>query len=388
VTSAAVAQTDLRDSAEAGAALGTQILQQLGKAPPDAVILFASPQHDLPALLHAVQASCRPRALVGASSAGEFTSNAQGDGLACAVALRSEDMKLTATVGRGLSRDRGAAARELVAGFRGVGSSSYPYHAALVLTDALAGHADDLVEQLAMLTGGTYRLFGGGAGGDEAFQRRFVFLGGEVISDAAVALEMLSHKPIGIGVRHGWTPSSDPLRVTEAEGTRLGSLNAIATADVFEEHAEKTRQRFDRADAFPFFLHNIIGVDTGKGHKLRVPLSVGADGSVATATEVPEGSTVCLMNVTKEDAAHAAAESTADAMRQIAGHKPAVALFFDCVATRLRMGRDFGFELDAVQRSLGPTRFAGCNTIGQIASAEGQFSGFHNCTAVVCVIPE
>jgi hypothetical protein len=32
-------------------------------------------------------------------------------------------------------------------------------------------------------------------------------------------------------------------------------------------------------------------------------------------------------------------------------------------------------------------RHAGCNTFGQIARGEGQFSGFHNCTAVVCIIP-
>jgi hypothetical protein len=58
------------------------------------------------------------------------------------------------------------------------------------------------------------------------------------------------------------------------------------------------------------------------------------------------------------------------------------------VATRLRMGREFDFELDAVRATLGDAQFAGCNSIGQIARSEGQMSGFHDCTAVVCVIPE
>jgi hypothetical protein len=31
---------------------------------------------------------------------------------------------------------------------------------------------------------------------------------------------------------------------------------------------------------------------------------------------------------------------------------------------------------------------AGFNSYGQIVRAEGQFSGFHNCTAVVCVFPD
>ena len=70
------------------------------------------------------------------------------------------------------------------------------------------------------------------------------------------------------------------------------------------------------------------------------------------------------------------------------GYRPKVSLFFDCVATRLRLGSAFGGELSAVATALGDTEYAGCNTYGQIARAEGQFSGFHNCTAVVCVIPE
>jgi hypothetical protein len=62
-------------------------------------------------------------------------------------------------------------------------------------------------------------------------------------------------------------------------------------------------------------------------------------------------------------------------------------LFFDCVATRLRMGTDFGFELQSVANLLGDAQLVGCNTYGQIARAEGQFGGFHNCTAVVMVLP-
>jgi hypothetical protein len=52
------------------------------------------------------------------------------------------------------------------------------------------------------------------------------------------------------------------------------------------------------------------------------------------------------------------------------------------------MGKEFGLEMEALKRVLGTTEYAGCNTYGQIARTERQFSGFHNCTAVVCVIPE
>ncbi len=388
MTRATVVHTTETSSDAAGANLGRQIRESLDGEHPDVVILFASPRFDATVLLRSLTDACHPRLLVGSSSAGEFTTETQGVGLVCAVALHAPEMRFAASAGRDLSRDRAAAARAVTSGFRGISNPSFAHRTALVFADALAGHADDLVAQLAVFTGGTYRLLGGGAGGDEAFQKRAVFLGTEVIADGVVALEILSNKPIGIGVRHGWTPASAPMRVTEAVNTRVGSLNAVPAAEVFEEHADHTGQKLDRVEPLPFFLHNILGIETGTGHKLRVPLAIGDDGSVACATEIPEGATVCVMTVTAEDAADAAAASTRDAIEQLQGHKPAVALFFDCVATRLRMGKEFGFELEAVQRELGETKFAGCNSIGQIASIEGQSSGFHNCTAVVCVIPE
>ncbi|WP_394821684.1 FIST signal transduction protein [Pendulispora albinea] len=388
MTTATVVHTGVASSEEAGASLGSRIHQAFGGERPDALILFASPRYDFSKLLLAIDMECRPRTLVGTSSAGEFTGQAQGVGLACAMAIRAPEMRFHASLGRALSRDPRKAASEMIATFHGIGNPSFAYRTALVFADAMAGQSDRFALHLSTLTGGSYRFVGGGAG-DERFEDRVVFHGTEVVADAAVALEILSNKPIGVGVTHGWSPRSGAFRVTEAEGLRLASLNAIAAADVFEDHAERTGQKMDRQDAFPFFLHNILGVDTGPGpKKLRVPLRVQDDGAVSCAAEIPEGATVRIMGCTTATAAEAAVQSTKEAMRQLEGHKPALAIFFDCVATRLRMGHDFGIELDSIRNELGEAKLLGCNTIGQIVSAEGQFSGFHNCTAVTCLIPE
>jgi hypothetical protein len=387
MTESSVVWTSAEDGEAAGRHLGEQILAELGGAAPDVVLLFVSPKYDPRRLLAAVQAACAPKVMAGCSSAGEFTGESQGVGHASAVAIRSPDMRFACAMGTGLQADRAAVARQVVGAFRGVGTQGMPYRSALVLTDALAGHADELIEQLTLLTGGNYQFFGGGAGDDANFRKTLVFCGTEVASDAVVAVEILSRKPIGIGVRHGWTPAGDPMRVTESRGNTLVSLNATPAAEVFEEHAARVGQRFDRADPVPFFLHNILGIDTGQGFKLRVPLAVNDDGSVSCAAEIPLGATVCIMGTDVRSAGEAAALATRAALGRLDGHEPQVALFFDCVATRLRLGPAFGSELDAVRAALGPARFAGCNTYGQIARAEGQFGGFHNCTAVVCVIP-
>ena len=389
MTDVATAATACTDAA-AGEDLASQIREQFEGERPDAVIVFASAQNDYEQLLRALDAGCRPRTLIGSSSAGEFTGESAGTGHASAFALRSSSMRFAATAATELGARRSDAARDLVQGFKGIDSTEFRYRTAIVLVDALAGMAEDLVEELTLATGGMYQFVGGGAGDDGRFKKTHVFFGTKAFTNAAVALEVLSQSPIGIGARHGWSPCGDSMRVTESTEACMVSLNIAPAVEAFEEHATATRQSFDRDDPMPFFLHNIVGVATDQGHKLRVPLGVTAEGGILCAAEVPAGATAHIMSIESSSAAEAAGSAVREAVAQVVqgGHVPKGALFFDCVATRLRLGQDFAHELDAVSRELGTVPFAGFNSYGQIVRAEGQFSGFHNCTAVVCVFPD
>lgn len=374
------------DSAAAGLALAEQVRTGLGAAP-HAVILFAAPNYDHSVLLRSLDQACSPELIVGASSAGEFTNDTLGVGLASALAIIDSESSFSVGVGKNLKADTVAAAQSIVEGFKGRSEHGFPHRSALVLTDALAGYADALADALTVATAGEYQFFGGGAGDNAAFQRTTVFHGTEVLTDAAVALEILSHKPLGIGVSHGWEPASDPFRVTEADGLTLASLNGLPAVEAFEEHAEAMGETLDRAAPIPFFLQNILGIDTGSGYRLRVPLMINDDGSIQCAAEVPVGSVVRIMKSSHRSAAEAAERATDAAIAGIGDHSPKAALFFDCVATRLRCGDHFATEVAAVANKIGDAALVGCNTHGQIARAEGQFEGFHNCTAVVCVFP-
>ena len=386
MTQIVAAHTTRGGATEAATHLSEQILSSLDGSP-DAIVLFASSDFDCGALLRELDRRCAPRVLVGSSSAGEFTDSARGTGTASALAIRSSELALGAALGKGVGRDAAGAARELAAGLAGRNATRYAYRGALVMTDALAGHADALVESLTLETAGRYVLAGGGAGDDARFTRTHVFFGTEVHTDAVVALEILSSKPIGVGVGHGWEPASPPLRVTEVDGLRLVGLDGMPAVEAFERHAAQSGQGFERSDPLGFFLHNILGIETPGGYRLRVPLSVGADGSIQCAAEIPRQSIVHIMKSSTDSAAHAATRATSAAVSALGGAPVAGALFFDCVATRLRMGDDFALELDSVSNALGGSPFVGCNTYGQIARTDKQFSGFHNCTAVVLALP-
>ncbi len=388
MTKSVSAHTSIQNSTAAGAALGEQIVAGLNGASPDAVILFSSACHDYGALLTTLTEACHPKTLVGCSSAGEFTQDANAGTSASAIALHSDDLHFRAGVGRGVKQDRGRAAREVLQQFGGLHGSASLHCYALLLADALAGYTEDLVEQFTVQTAGRYQFFGGGAGDDARFSKTHVFFGTEAISDAVVGLEILSSKPLGIGVGHGWQPATPLLRVTQSESAYVHSLNAIPAAEAYEEYAAESRLPFDAAAPLPFFLHHVIGIRTEQGYKLRVPLAIQADQSLLCAADVPTGATVSIMSIEDTATERAAEKAAQSAMDQLEGRRPAAALFFDCAATRLRMGQDFGLELGKVAGVLGGIPFAGCNTYGQIARADGQFSGFHNCTAVICVIPE
>jgi hypothetical protein len=298
-------------------------------------------------------------------------------------------MQFAIGLGRGL---QGVApervANQMIASFKGLDARALPYRSALVMADALAGRADAIVEALTVATAGNYSFFGGGAGDDGRFHQTHVFAGTEAFTDAVVALEILSARPIGVGVSHGWVPAGPGLRVTEAHETRLVSLNGAPAVEAFEEHARNTGQSFDPANPLPFFLHNIIGIESAGAYRLRVPLGVDEEGAVLCAASIPSSSIVSIMKTSAASAVLAAEQATRAALEALGGCRPGAALVFDCVATRLRMGTAFDDELKACANLLHPAEFVGCNTYGQIARSEGQFGGFHNCTAVVCVLPQ
>jgi hypothetical protein len=389
MTQGFIAQASFADSHETGAALGAQITDAFGGAPPDALIVFIPPKYDYATVLRSLETACHPKVMLGGSSVGGFASTGYlNEAVACAVALRSSTMLFAAAVGRGLMADRGRAAKELVRTFRGMSDRSHAFRSAIVLIDARTAFADDFIADLTLSTAGTYQLFGGGVAEDTRAQNAYVFHGTEVFSDAVVALEILSNQPLGVGVcQGGWVAASEAMRVTEADGRRLVSLNATPVMEIFHEHAEATAQTLDDNQPLPFFLRNILGIQMGDRYKLRVPLFALPDGAVGCATEIPVEATVHIMKTNGSLASEAAVRAVKAARRSIGAEPPALALFFDCLASSVRHKMGFGFDPRSLQDSLGTTNYVGFGTCGQIVRADGQPTGVQNCTAVACVIP-
>ena len=388
MTESAVVFTTIQPGNEAGRDLGKKIKEKLNNKIPDVVIVFASSVYDYKGLLVSLKATTEAPLIIGGSSAGEFTSVDFNVDSACAVGICSDEIKFNGGVALGLNKSREPVAKELFSSLLQDDDFKYKYCSAMIFADALAGYTDELIELLTELTSGRYQFFGGGAGDNANFERTHVFFNDAAYTDAAVILEILSNKPVGVGISHGWVPASNKMRVTAAEGRRLISLNARPAVELYKEYAKSININFDRDQPIPFFLNSILGIELADGYKLRAPLAIEPDGSIILASDIPPGAYVYIMRSSAESAQRAAVDAVSNALDQLGEDEPGVAIFFDCVATRLRLGDEFDIELSRMGETLKGVSYAGCNTYGQVARVNGQFSGFQNCSAVVCVIPK
>lgn len=383
----ATVHTAIADSHMAGTALGLQISEALSTSP-DVVILFAAPSYDHAILLKSLQSTCHPEKIIGSTSMGAFTGNFCGETSACALAIRSsEDMQFSLGIGQNVRDASVQAAHDIISSFRPP-SPVYRYRYLFLLVDGVMCHTDDFLDQLAVLDERKH-LFFGASGADYAqFRHIALFYNTEVFSNAVVALEILSLKPLGIGAAHHWEPSSYDMFVTETEGLRLISIDDAPAVEAFRKYAQERGRTFDISTP-RFFLDNLIGmrVTTHDGYKLRVPVRAMDDGSVLCASEIPRGATIRFMSAPLLTALDAVPAATDVALRRFYGQELGAALFFDCAATRLRMGDRFDLELRAVRESLGDARYAGCYTLGQILRTEGQYNGMLNGTPLVCLFP-
>ena len=62
-------------------------------------------------------------------------------------------------------------------------------------------------------------------------------------------------------------------------------------------------------------------------------------------------------------------------------------LVFDCICRRMRLGKRFPEEVEAIRRVFPDVSLAGFVTSGEVARLSGRLDGWHNATAVVLAIP-
>jgi hypothetical protein len=348
-------------------------------------LLFVSPEHDLGACLDEARSELPNTDFVGCTTAGEITEAGLTHGGVAMLLVASDSASHSVRYSRNADApDR--AVEDVSAGF--VGTRRDGVATTVLLTDGLAGTGEALVDALRSKGGVLHEIVGGAAGDEGKFRSTFVGANGESGSSACAALHVVGESRWGVGVDHGLTPATKPMRVTRAEGSVVYELDGRPAFDVYRDYAKSRGVVLDRENASEFLLNNELGVllfDQLK--KARAPLGVNADGSLPCAAAVPNGASVCFLGGNRDDLVTAAHRAATEARERLGGKRAAGILLFDCICRGSILGSEFRREIDAVRAVFPDVPLAGFLTYGEIARYSGRLDGWHNTTAVVVAIP-
>jgi hypothetical protein len=378
---------------DAAAELGRHVRATLAGAEPKLLIAFGSTSQPLGELAGRLATEFPDAVLIGSSTAGEFTEERDAKGAAALFALAG-DYRVFAGIGTGLKANPERAIESAIEGLPHE-LHGYPHRTAILLLDPLAGNGEEAVLIAASMLGNEVRLAGGAAGDDLQMKATYVACGPRAAQDAVVLALLFSKSPLGVGVCHGHRPLSQPLKVTRAEGNVVWELEGRPAWQVW---LENTREKaaasgidvaaIKKEDEGAYLLRYEAGLAAGTDYKIRAPLSRNADGSIAFACGIAEGSVIRITESEPERQIVSAREAARRARSHLGGKAVAGALVFDCICRNLILGKDFVRAVQSMSDELGHVPIAGFETYGEIALDVGDMSGFHNTTSVVLAFPQ
>lgn len=353
---------------------------------PQLVLLYLPIDADHAACVAAAeQATGLP--VVGATTGGAaFTERGWTRTDAVAAVLGGEDVLLDIRVARDLpgSDLHGVvqAGHSLAAGAAG-SQAAAPW--VLTLADAFACDGEALLAALRTSMPPHWRHIGGTAGDDWRFEQTKIFANGEVLSGAAVFVGIFAKTPPSLVAQHGWCPAEggDVFVVTRVDGNLLRTLDDRPAADVYRDELLRLGLMQEDDDLLPAMATHELGVRTELTNdlKIRAPLSVRADGAVALASSLEQGTAVRVMTADPDQLIHAARDLVQRAIGRL-DSRPRGALVFDCAARLQLLGGRYPEQVQAFAGQ-GDFPMLGMACYGEIARFGGSLEGFHNTTAAI-----
>ena len=373
-------------------------IEELGDKEPDLLFVFASVKYDQEEMLKGVQSVAPKALLVGSSTSGEIaTQGPLQEHSVVVMALKSPKVKFYSGVGENIAASPKMAGK--VAADKVKEQAGGNLKAFVMIPDVLVGNGAETVRGVLSSLGEHFPVVGGASGDDFAFKKTYQYMNGKIYSGAVVGLGLTGDFKIGIGVKHGWIPIGEPMKVTKSEGAVVHEINNAPAVKIYEDYfgAEEAKVLHTEALA-KLAITYPLGMKVAGSDELliRDPITVDEHGSITCAAEIPEGSEIRLMVGSREDAVKVAKVAAQEAVSQLDGAEPKAVIIFNCIARNKLFGEKAGDEINAIQEVIGKkVPLAGFYTYGEQAPLGGEVrnlekcnSAFHNETVVICVLAD
>lgn len=359
-------------------------------------ILYGSPDYDLREVLNGVQSVIgKEIQVIGCSSCGNFTEE-KVDHKSVAIGLISTDQYRFKVVGEtGIKEKIGIDFFKKIHAKLNNFISEEGETTLIMIVDGLAGNGEEVTIATQTVFETELNIIGGAAGDDLAFKETKVIYNDNIETNAVSICAVKGPSSFFSSVKHGHTPLSDVKQITKAEGGRLYTVDNRPAWDVWKDATRKRCKQIgidvdklsSPGDIGAFLIRFELGLESSKGYKIRVPLSKNDDGSLNFACAIPSGVKIKIMESVPEAQIKSAREAAEIAKKSIGAVKIGGALIFDCVCRSIILGERFQEGVAAIKDVIGDVPLIGFETYGEICMNPSQFSGFHNTTTVIALIP-
>jgi hypothetical protein len=385
--------SDESESLDAGKCAGEALLAHFGPEGPKATIVYATMNHDQPALLEGLRSTLGDGSLLLGCSSQGVVSNGKltEDGLALGVmGLGGKDMRCAAAMEREIQQDTKEKGRKLAKAIkRDLGSEP---KVVILFYDPLSGvDVESMLEGLRLEL--DCPLVGGAAGQPWGPPiQTFQYWDREAFSHGVVALGLSGTFGLQIGICHGTAPTGIVSEVTKAAGNHVLEIDGRPAAEVWRETTGCMQEDLATQSHFASWA---VGIElTGPGGNERVIRGAfGFDletGAMMLQAPVPEGARVMLQHRTVDKVLSGTEEMARDLAARLSGRTPWAVFGFECAA------RTFPFlgetnttkEHERLRAQVAPEApWLGMMAWGEIGPCAGR-PAFHNYTYPLLVLTD
>ena len=360
---AAVGQAQALDGREASLQATHHALNHLGASTPNLGIVFASHQYQARDVASGVASLLGDASVIGVSTSAGLTGEGLHPHSVVVAVLSSEDVNVSSHWLSGYAQSSREAASQL-----GMLVSGKEAENILFFADGFNGNAEQFCDTFSSKS---TRIAGSLSSGDLHSGNTYQIAGNQTGAGALAALIVDGNLRMGIGHAHGWNPVGGQMRVTRSRGFWLRTLDARPASETYAELFGYPARDW----GFPPLSHMArlypLGVEQGEDLVVRSPIRVEADGSFRMNAPVRDGADAFVMVGSRISCQEAAQQAAQQALRDLNGIKPALALVMVDVAWQMLLKATPGLEIAAVQEIIGEDiPIAGGYTLGQIVPGQ------------------